>query len=281
MPSRLTARVTRTVKVRAAVLLFVALPVIAHAQRDYRVKFDEWHKANPGSSVFDPRDLSGYWTRRERNPFNLGTPAPPLTPAGMAAKAKNVASSNTSPGNEPWHTCNPMGYPLLLIDDEPMEMVVLPDRILQFFQWEHRTRFLWIDGRAAPSGESLENLGPAWYGHTAGRWDGNTLRLNTVGMDDRAWLDGAGYPKSFHARIEETWRKVDSNTLELQLTLYDPEYYTAPWVGAPKLYKRIPPELMTYFGWKGLYAGISEGICAPMNEVDTYNQGFRDVARPK
>ena len=52
-------------------------------------------------------------------------------------------------------------------------------------------------------------------------------------------------------------------------------------MGAPKLYKRIPPELMTYFGWKGLYAGISEGICAPMNEVDTYNKGFRDVGRAK
>ena len=38
---------------------------------------------------------------------------------------------------------------------------------------------------------------------------------------------------------------------------------------------------MTYFGWKGLYAGISEGICAPMNEVETYNHGFRDVARDK
>jgi hypothetical protein len=172
-----------------------------------------------------------------------------------------------------------MGFPLLLIDDEPMEMVVLPDRILQLFQWEHRTRVIWNDGREAPSGDNLESLGPAWYGHSAGRWDGNTLVVQTVGLDDRAWLDGQGYPKSFHARVEETWRRVDSNTLELRLTLYDPDYYTAPWVGAPKLYKRIPPDLMTYFGWRGLYAGISEGICAPMNEVETYNQGFRDVGR--
>ena len=262
-------------------LLFLSMPVVAHAQRDYRVKFDEWHKANPGSSVFDPRDLSGYWTRRERNPFNLGTPAPPLTPAGVAAKAKNIPDTNDASGNAPWHTCNPMGFPLLLIDDEPMEMIVLPDKILQLFQWEHRTRFLWTDGREVPTGENLENLGPSWYGHSVGRWDGNKLVVNTVGLDDRAWLDGLGYPKSFHARIEETWRRVDSNTLELQLTLYDPEYYTAPWVGAPKLYKRIPPELMTYFGWRGLYAGISEGICAPMNEVETYNKGFRDVGRAK
>jgi len=265
----------------AVLLLVLSLPVVVHAQRDYRVKFDEWHKANPGTANFDPRDLSGYWTRRERAPFNLGTPAPPMTPAGLAAKARNVPDTADANGNAPWHSCNPMGYPLLLIDDEPMEMIVLPDRILQLFQWEHRTRFLWTDGREVPSGENLDNLGPAWYGHSAGRWNGNTLVINTVGMDDRAWLDGVGSPKSFKARIEETWRRVDSNTLELRLTLYDPDYYTATWVGAPKLYKRIPPELMTYFGWRGLYAGITEGICAPMNEVETYNKGFRDVGRAK
>jgi hypothetical protein len=264
-----------------ALLLLLSLSVPLLAQRDYRLKFEEWHKANPGSKVFDPRDFSGYWTQRERDGFSLGTPPPPLTPAGAAAKAKNTPSTGGSFGNEPWHGCNPMGFPLLLIDNEPMEIIVLPDRIMHLFQWEHRIRFLWTDGREVPSGENLENLGPAWYGHSAGRWEGNKLVINTVGLDERAWLDGQGYPKSFHARIEETWTKIDSNTLELRLTLYDPEFYTAPWVGAPKLYKRIPNELMTYFGWRALFAGITEGICAPMNEVETYNKEFRDVGRAK
>ena len=50
----------------------------------------------------------------------------------------------------------------ILIDDEPMEMIVLPDKIVQLFQWEHRTRFLWTDGREAPSGENLENWWTRW-----------------------------------------------------------------------------------------------------------------------
>ena len=199
----------------------------------------------------------------------------------MAAKAEHIVARDNVVGNAPWYTCNPMGFPLLLIDDEPMEMIILPNRILQLFQWEHRTRFLWTDGRALPSGQNLENLGPSWYGHSVGTWDGNTLVVNTVGLDDRAWLDGDGYPKSFHARIEETWTRVDSNTLDLQLTLHDPEYYTAPWIGAKKTYKRIPAELMTFFGWYGLYAGNTEGICAPMNEVESFNKGFRDPGRAK
>ena len=62
--------------------------------------------------------------------------------------------------------------------------------------------------------DNLENLGPAWYGHSVGTWQGNTFVVNTVGLDDRAWLDNNGNPKSFHARIEQTYQRVDANTIE-------------------------------------------------------------------
>jgi hypothetical protein len=67
----------------------------------------------------------------------------------------------------------------------------------------------------------------------------------------------------------------------MQMTLYDPGYYTAPYVGSKKLYKRMPDDRITYFGWYGLYAGVTEGICAPMNEVEGYNKGFRDPGQEK
>lgn len=261
-------------------LLLVLLPaVVAHAQGD-RDRVRAVIDANVGSKEFDPRDLSGIWMLT-RNDHSLGTPAPPLTPAGVAAKAGRIPDRIGAIGNAPWYTCNPMGFPRLMNDDEPMELITLPNRVLQLFQWEHRTRVLWTDGRALPSGENLENLGPSWYGHSVGQWNGNTLVVNTVGLEERAWLDNAGNPKSFHARIEETWRRVDSNTLEMQLTLYDPEYYTAPYVGSKKTYKRMPVDRITYFGWYGLYAGVTEGICAPMNEVEGYNKGFRDPGQAK
>jgi hypothetical protein len=250
-------------------LLFLSPAVVAHAQGD-RDKVRAVIDANVGSREFDPHDFSGIWMLT-RNDHSLGTPAPPLTPAGVAAKAGRILDRNGAIGNAPWYTCNPMGFPRLLNDDEPMELITLPNRVLQLFQWEHRTRVLWTDGRVLPSGQNLENLGPAWYGHSVGKWEGNTLVVNTVGLEERAWLDNDGNPKSFHARIEETWRRVDSNTLELQLTLYDPEYYTSPYVGSKKIYKRMPDDRITYFRWYGLYAGITEGICAPMNEVEGYN----------
>jgi len=256
-------------------VVFLLLGSVAHAQDD-KEKFKVRYEALPSDARFDPHDLSGIWTQTKLD-HSLGTPNPPLTPAGVAAMAGRIGDRAGVAGNAPWYTCNPMGFPRLMNDDEPMEFIMTKDKILQVFQWEHRIRYLWTDGRDLPSGENLENLGPAWYGHSVAKWEGNKLIVNTVGLEERAWLDNAGHPKSFHARIEETWERVDSNTLENQLTLYDPEYYTLPWVGSKKIYKRMPLDAITYFGWSGLFAGISEGICAPMNEVEGYNKGFRDL----
>jgi hypothetical protein len=250
---------------------------------------------------FDPHDLSGMWVRTVRD-HSLGTKAPPLTQAGIdamkgrigdtddvqrevveAARASSQVNLNDNgvETNAPWLECNPMGFPRLLNDDDPIEFIITKDKILQVFQWEHRIRYLWTDGRQLPSGQNLENLGPAWYGHSVAKWDGDTLVVNTVGLDERAWLDNLGHPKSFHARVEETWKRVDANTLESQLTLFDPEYYTAPYVGAKRTFRRLPDRATTYFGWSGLFAGITEGICAPVNEVEGYNKGFRDLGRAK
>lgn len=250
---------------------------------------------------FDPHDLSGIWMRTVRD-HSLGTKPPPLTQAGIdamkgrigdtddvlrevveAARASSQVRLNENglETNAPWLECNPMGFPRLLNEDEPSEFIITKDKILQVFQLEHRIRYLWTDGRELPSSQNLENLGPAWYGHSVAKWDRDTLVVNTVGLDERAWLDNLGYPKSFHARIEETWKRVDANTLESQLTLFDPVYYTAPYVGAKRSFKRAPNRATTYFGWAGLFAGITEGICAPVNEVEGYNKGFRDLGRAK
>src|SRR5437016_432908 len=243
-------------------------------------KFKPIYEKGKTDEQFDPHDFTGIWEMTVRD-HTLGTPPPPLTPAGVAAIAGRVPDKGPIIGNAPWYMCNPMGFPRLLNDDEPMEWIITKDKILQVFQWEHRIRYLWTDGRTLPSGQNLDNLGPAWYGHSVANWNGDTLIVNTVGLDERAWLDQNGLPKSFHARIEERYRRIDYNTIEMQMTLYDPEYYTSTYVGAKRAFRKITDEHITYFGWNGLFAGVTEGICAPINEVEGYNKGFRDVGRPE
>src|SRR5207244_11428487 len=102
-----------------------------------------------------------------------------------------------------------------------------------------------------------------------------------VGFDQLTWLENTALPKNLHSRIAERNTRTAYNTGELQRTLDDPEYYTATYVGGKKCFKKVSDDASTYFGWKGLFAGISEGICAPMNEVESYNKGFRDVGQAK
>ena len=62
------------------------------------------------------------------------------------------------------------------------------------------------------------------------------------------------------------------------MTMYDSKYYKAPWVSDVKIYTRVKREETTFSGWYGLFSGATEAICAPMNEVDSYNSIFRDPA---
>jgi hypothetical protein len=228
---------------------------------------------------FNPRDFSGIWKRSAGDPgFSPPANIPPLTPAGEAViKTSTIVGRTRHPllksvndpkaSNDPVLACNPKGFPRLIVDraHDFHEVVMLPDRMLQLWQEERRPREIWIDGRVVPSPENLENLGPAWYGHSVGVWEGDTLVVTAVGMDERAWVDSFGFPKSFGALVQERYRLADPNTLELQLTLHDPEYYTRDWVSDVKVWKKEPRRNMTNLGWYGLFSGATELICAPIN----------------
>ncbi len=228
---------------------------------------------------FDARDLSGLWVRTGGG-GGIGPSAniPPLTPEGRAKMTGRVGTGDVPLpvySNDPKFRCNPSGFPRILYSGTyPFEFAPLEGRILQLFQWERVLREIWMDGRDLPSGENLNNLGPAWYGHSVAVWEGDALVVNTVGLDDRAWLDGTGHPVSLMTRIEERWARTGADTLEVQLTLHDQSLYTAPWVGDTKTFTRMAPEEVTFFGWSGLFSGVWESICAPMNEVDDHNSRF-------
>ena len=233
-----------------------------------------------GTGASDPRDFSGIYIRRGGNRgFGPRGSMPPLTSAGEAVLATRIPSPGYSRhplaqeiddqalSNDPTFACNPKGFPRILLDTahDFHEVMMLPDRVLQVWQEARVMREIWLDGREVPSGENLENLGPAWYGHSVAEWEGDTLVVNTVGFDEREWLDQYGFPISFEARIEERYTKVDAETIELQLTLNDPTHYTRPWVSDTKMWKKEPRENVTWYGWYGLFSGLGELLCAPVN----------------
>jgi hypothetical protein len=77
-------------------------------------------------------------------------------------------------------------------------------------------------------------------GHSIGKWQGDTLVVDTVNLDDRSWLDGLGHPMSDALRVEERIRRPDHSTLEISFRFDDPKTYTRPWSGR-KVFDLMPP----------------------------------------
>ena len=235
----------------------------------------------------DAHDLSGVWFRDEGDcGFGPAGSAPDLTPAGEEALMKNVPTrprdprhierqggiNNADPtlSNDPALTCNPKGMPQMIVDTahDHHEVVQLDNRIIELWQEERLPREIWLDGRPVPSGDDLLNLGPSWYGMSVGHWEGDTLVVETVGLDPRAWVDIYGYPKSEDARLVERYTKTNGGrTLEMVVTLHDPAYYTEPWVSDTKTWTLEPQDAIAVnnFGWYGVYPSLVDLLCAPIN----------------
>ena len=164
-----------------------------------------------------------------------------------------------------------MGVSRANIYPDPVEFLVLPDRLVLNYEWTYSWRTIWMDGRTAPREPDL----PRWWGYSAGRWEGNTLVVETTGHDDRSWVDHFGYPHSDQMHLEERWTRLNHNTLELKMTITDPVICTKPWVSQTKRFHLIPKERVEpTTGWKSLF----EDLCAPVDEVDQFNKRIRDPA---
>jgi hypothetical protein len=237
----------------------------------------------PPKGEFDARDFSGIWFRQGGDcGFGPEGSTPAMTPEGEEALKKNVPTRPRSPlqkkvedpsqSNDPSLTCNPKGFPQIVVDTahDHHEVIQQPGRIIQWWQEERVPREIWMDGRPLPSGDNLANLGPSWYGMSVGEWEGNTLVVETVGLEPTAWVDIYGYPKSEDARVIERYTRVNATTMEVELTLIDPKYYKAPWKSDKKIFKKEARDgvQVNHFGWYGLFSGLTDLICAPK-----YNTG--------
>ncbi len=237
---------------------------------------------------FDPHDLTGVWQRegdRGINPivpemtseglkrFNANKPSYGR-PLGSPLNGEHIGRVRAVPpaqGNSLVGDCNPPGIPRLYFEPEPVEFIQAPGRLLQFFSWTRALREIWTDRRKFP--EDVDVLMPTWYGYNIGRWEGDTFLVDSLGYDERSWLDHFGYPHSAEMRMEERFRRVSADTLEMVLTINDPAIYKTPWVSQKHVFKRVPKEQLTLNAWYGFL----EGICAPIDEGD-FNKRVRDPA---
>jgi hypothetical protein len=182
-------------------------------------------------------DLSGVWINaRDGRPAAVDTnKRPPMTPWAQARFDAAVPTVGprviAGKENDPILRCNPDGLPKLLIVPQPFEIIQIPNRTLMFFEHNRHWRTIWTDGRKLP-----EDPDPAWMGYSIGKWEGDTFVVESAGFNDIPWLDFNGDPHSDAMKIVERYRRLDHDTLEIQVTIDDPKAYTQLWVNGPKTY---------------------------------------------
>ena len=214
---------------------------------------------NPSSTQSAARqtvpDLSGVWDTPyslSRNDIcgepncralgNLAIPPPnrPLEEPQMTpwAEAKYKATRETAGiptadlplDASPWFSqCVPMGPSMLMaVPFIAIELRQFPDLVLLFFtgtagEGDHSVRRIYLDGRGHPSRPK-----PTSMGHSVGRYDGDTLVVDTIGISD-SWLDLQGHPHSDALHLVERFRRLDQKNLEYEITIEDPKAYTNSW----------------------------------------------------
>ena len=106
----------------------------------------------------------------------------------------------------------------------PKKFVQSPGFIVILFESYHSYRQIFTDGRPFPKVND-----PAWFGYSVGSWEGDTLVVKTIGINEKTWLDDAGHPHSDALQIIERFRRTDFGHMQLQLTIDDPKAYAKPW----------------------------------------------------
>jgi hypothetical protein len=260
--------------------------ISAPSPPDWWTNHDKWDTPLPDKSVYTTRkpatapkrDLSGTWdgvTEGGTQPKGMKDypddathkPEPPYTQLGKEARMRNKAGEGegqvtVDKVNDPVYTCEPAGFPRIdLFSLKAMAIVQTPNYVVWLNKFENAYRIIWTDGRELP-----KDPVPRYYGYSVGHWeDDYNFIVDTVGLDDKTWLDNVGRPHSDALHVIERFHRVSRDVLELTVTIDDPKYYTKPWVAADKLTLHLLP---ADFDMGEMYCSPSE-LANYMKQVGT------------
>jgi hypothetical protein len=187
-------------------------------------------------------DLSGVW-EPEGTPIPVllrifpdigkGVPAPlgsePITPyfvnflADFKAGESPLQPTAVARKDDPSLHCLPIGMPMFDTYPAPFKIVQTSGLILLLSESDTDFRQVFTDGRQLP-----EDPQPSWLGSSIGRWEGETLVVDTAGLNDRSLVDFSGHGHSENLRVTERFHRVNFGKIELQVTLDDPKTFTKP-----------------------------------------------------
>jgi hypothetical protein len=235
----------------AAITLLAAFPVVLSAQWPAyptagvpRMPDGKPNLQAPAPRTADGKpDLSGIWENFRRGAaqpdaagqaaggaplatfrdigsgFKEGLPFQPW--AADLVKKRREQNSKDNPDAK----CLPMGLMQFHNHPQPRKIIQTPGVILMLYEANSGIRQVFTDGRPLPKNDPQ----PWWYGYSVGKWDGDTLVVETIGLRDDGWLDIIGSPQTESAKLTERFRRPNFGNLEIEITVDDPKAYTKPW----------------------------------------------------
>jgi hypothetical protein len=171
-------------------------------------------------------DLNGLWNAVDGKFLtNIAQRAgftAPFTPAGAAIFKER---QDTLGRDRPAGFCLPHTVPsAMMVPNYPWKIVQSSSLTVILFESFTDFRQIFTDGRGLP-----DETAPTWFGYSLGRWEGDTFVVETVGFNDKGWLDDGGHPRSESMKVTERFRRKDFGHLEIEFTFDDPVSYTRPW----------------------------------------------------
>ena len=145
----------------------------------------------------------------------------PLRPEAAAAlreRARNFSRES------PLSHCLPEGMPLVEMAPAPYKIIQMPGMTVMLYERDTTYRQVYTDGRKLPSDPQ-----PTWRGYSIGKWDGDSLVVDTIGFNDRGWLDARGHTHSEALHLTERFHRLNFGHMQVRLTIDDPKTYTRPF----------------------------------------------------
>lgn len=126
--------------------------------------------------------------------------------------------------NDPMSRCLPIGPVRLHTWNGPKKLVQTPGLLIMMNELDSSYRQIFTDNRPLPVDPN-----PSWNGYSTGKWDGDTLVVQTAGFRDGLWLDATGNPMTDQAKVAERFHRIDYGHMDIEITVDDPKAYTKPW----------------------------------------------------
>jgi hypothetical protein len=230
-------------------------------------------------------DFTGIWQRAyvpdmSRNGRGQqGYAEAPFAPGDPPAKRDELHKAGnygelpfTAAGLDDWKTydpangeytgsCMPFGLSRSMNSPDPMQVMQNDKYIALMFEQNTWFHVIYMDGRDHP-----KDLNPTWFGHSTGKWDGDTLVVDTVGFNGYTRLDTIGHPHSDALHMVETMRRIDAGHITYTVTIDDPKAYTKPWKNE-RTFTLMNTELIEY-SCEENNRGLREGRIKPWTRPD-------------